>query len=104
MKASKKPRRSLSERYARKARRKKAQRQAEVDELLRLACEDVPLNSGYEELGSGKFMYVKQSTKCGSVRVFRFRDQATCTQAMQLGMMHDTWPEESGRSDSFGRC
>lgn len=103
MKTTKPRRRSLSDRYARKARKKQALR-AEVDELLRLACEDVPLNSGYEEYGSGKYVYSKMSRKCGSVRVFRFRDHATCMQAMQLGMMHDTWPEEAMRSDSFGRC
>lgn len=103
MKASKKPRRSLSDRYARKA-KKKAQRQAEVDELLRLACELVPLNSGYEEYGTGKHIYMKTRNECGSTRVFRFCDHATCMQAMQLGMMHDTWPNEAMRRDSFGRC
>ena len=100
---TKKLRRSLSDRYTRKA-RQKAQRKAAVDDLLRLACEDVPLESGYEEYGSGKYIYTKISRKCGSTRVFRFRDYATMMQAMQLGMMHDTWPDEAMRGDSFGRC
>ncbi len=99
---AKKSRRSLSERYARKARRKQAQRDAETDEMLRLAAEDVPFRSGIVMFGTGKFNYIKMSNRCGSVRIFRFHDRASAEQAKQIGMMHDTWPDE--RADSFGRC
>lgn len=81
----KKPRKrstSLSTRFATKERK----RDRDDDALLQLACEPVPLDSGFQTLGRGAHMYVKMNNECGSVRIFRFRNAELCQRAYQLAV------------------
>ncbi len=54
-------------------------------ELLKIAREDVPTNSGEETFGTGKYCYTKMAMD-GSSRIFRFRSHNQAMEAMEVGM------------------
>ncbi len=55
---------------------------AEMEELIRFACEPVPLRSGIEKFGFGPFHYMKMALD-GSARVFAFPTKALADEALK---------------------
>ena len=66
-------------------RRKKSTAKLSYRALLKRATEDVPLNSGHQTFGVGRFCYTKMAMD-GSSRMFRFQSYLQAMEAMEAGI------------------